>query len=219
MDGLLTSILLFQKEMVRWWIYLETTPIANIADAKIWSIEEKSNKQQKICKHYTDIEQIEQHEPHIKTWGGRRCSWRNKTALGSRRQADISLKIEDWKSNKTTDDQQSEFRSVSEFYIINFLNKLKIVENRRKNETIKINVYGYGYAYGALQRLTDPFLDLRAPTDVPAEPPSIGPSRRVIAKDANITCARNIHFFKRYAHRMECHQICKYIENTYNNVI
>ena len=117
---------------------METTPIANIADAKIWSIEEKSNKQQKICKHYTDIEQIEQHEPHIKTWGGRRCSGRNKTALGSRGQAEISLKIEDWKSNKTTDDQQSEFRSVSEFYIINFLNKLKIVENRRKNETIKI---------------------------------------------------------------------------------
>jgi hypothetical protein len=63
---------------------------------------------------------------------------RSKTALGYREQAEISLKIEDLKSNKTTDDQQSEFRSVSEFDIINFLNKLKIVENRKKNETIKI---------------------------------------------------------------------------------
>jgi hypothetical protein len=39
-------------------------------------------------------------------------------------------------SNKTTGklsyDQQPEFRSLSEFYIIIFLNKLKIVENTRK---------------------------------------------------------------------------------------
>jgi hypothetical protein len=31
-----------------------------------------------------------------------------------------------------SDDQQSEFKSLSEFYIIIFLNKLKIVENTKK---------------------------------------------------------------------------------------
>ena len=61
-----------------------------------------------------------------------------KTALGPWGQAETTLKIEDLRSNKTTDDlpgynvnvsvdQQPEFRSLSEFYIIIFLNKLKIV--------------------------------------------------------------------------------------------
>jgi hypothetical protein len=37
-----------------------------------------------------------------------------------------------------SDDQQLEFRSLGEFYIVIFLNKLKIVENTPKNEKIKI---------------------------------------------------------------------------------
>ena len=35
-----------------------------------------------------------------------------------------------------SDDQQLEFRSLGEFYIVIFLNKLKIVENTPKNEKI-----------------------------------------------------------------------------------
>ena len=61
---------------------------------------------------------------------------RNKTASGPRGQTETSFKIEDLRPNKTTGklsyDQQPEFRSLSEFYIIIFLNKLKIVENTRK---------------------------------------------------------------------------------------
>jgi hypothetical protein len=50
--------------------------------------------------------------------------------LGPRGQAETSLKIEDLRFNKTTgDDQQPEFRSLSAFYIIIFLKKLKIVVN------------------------------------------------------------------------------------------
>ena len=56
---------------------------------------------------------------------------RNKTALVPRGQTEISLKIEDLRSNKTTDKEQPEFRSLSEFYKIIFLNKLKIVENTK----------------------------------------------------------------------------------------
>jgi hypothetical protein len=41
-----------------------------------------------------------------------------------------------------SDDQQSEFRSLSEFYIIIFLNKLKIVENIPPP---KKKAYGKGY--------------------------------------------------------------------------
>ena len=67
---------------------------------------------------------------------GGRASKRNfarrKTALGCRGQTETSLKIEDLRSNKTTGkrsyDQQPEFRSLSEFYIISFLNKLNIVK-------------------------------------------------------------------------------------------
>ena len=47
-------------------------------------------------------------------------------------------------------------KSLSEFYMIIFLNKLKLVENT----LIKINVYGQGY--GALQRFTGPSLAVRA---------------------------------------------------------
>ena len=58
---------------------------------------------------------------------------RNKTTSGSRGQTETSFKIEDLRPNKTTGklsyDQQPEFRGLSEFYIIIFLNKLKIVEN------------------------------------------------------------------------------------------
>jgi hypothetical protein len=35
------------------------------------------------------------------------------------------------RSNKTTDNQQPDLRSLSEFYKIIFLNKLKIVENTK----------------------------------------------------------------------------------------
>jgi len=42
--------------------------------------------------------------------------------LGARGQAETSL----------SDDQQPEFRSLRDFYIIIFLNKLKIVENTKK---------------------------------------------------------------------------------------
>ena len=56
--------------------------------------------------------------------------------FGARGKAETSIKIEDLRSNKTTGNFHkcftscaSEFRSLSEFYIINFLNKLKIVEN------------------------------------------------------------------------------------------
>jgi hypothetical protein len=38
-----------------------------------------------------------------------------------------------------SDDQQLDFRSLGEFYIVIFLNKLKIVENTPKNEKIKIS--------------------------------------------------------------------------------
>ena len=78
-----------------------------------------------------------------------------------RGQAGTSLKIEDLRFNKTTgDDQQPEFRSLSEFYIIIFLNKLKIVVNtHKKMKKIKI------------RRL---WLTLSGPrTDVPAKPPLI----------------------------------------------
>jgi len=54
--------------------------------------------------------------------------------LGPRGQADTSLSIEDLRS---CDDQQPEFRNLSEFYIINFLNKLKIVENNTKQTRMK----------------------------------------------------------------------------------
>jgi hypothetical protein len=39
-----------------------------------------------------------------------------------------------------SDDQQQEFRSLSEFYIIIFLNKLKIVENTKKKTHEKIKI-------------------------------------------------------------------------------
>ena len=61
----------------------------------------------------------------------RNFAWRNKTALGPWGQTETSLKIEYLRSNKTTgsfpdykinvaDDQQPEFRCLSEFYIIIF---------------------------------------------------------------------------------------------------
>ena len=78
--------------------------------------------------------------------------------------AEISLKFEDLKSNKTTnglpgcnvfvsDDQQPEFRSLSEFYINIFLNKLKIVENtpKKQNKTPMAKAIG-------------PFRDSQAPS-------------------------------------------------------
>jgi hypothetical protein len=63
--------------------------------------------------------------------GGKNFARWNKTALVPRGQTEISLKIEDLRSNKTTDNQQPDLRSLSEFYKIIFLNKLKIVENTK----------------------------------------------------------------------------------------
>ena len=89
---------------------------------------------------------------------------RNKTTLSPRGLTEISLKIEDLRSNKTTnglpgcnvdvsDDQQSEFRSLSKFYINIFLNKLKIVENtpKKQNKT-------------PMAKATGPFRDSQAPS-------------------------------------------------------
>ena len=60
---------------------------------------------------------------------------------GYEAQPGTSLKIEELRSNKITGklsyDQQPEFRSLSEFYIIIFLNKLKIVENAGTKIKIK----------------------------------------------------------------------------------
>ena len=60
------------------------------------------------------------------------------------------------------DDQQPEFRSLSEFYIIHFLHRLKIVENtlklRKKTKT-------------SVAKAMRPFSD----SDVPAEPISRRP--------------------------------------------
>ena len=103
----------------------------------------------------------------MKVWSGppkRHNARRNKTTLNPRGLAEISLKIEDLRSNKTTnglpgcnvnvsDDQQPEFRSLSEFYINIFLNKLKIVENTPKNQNKTPMVKAIG-----------PFRDLQAPS-------------------------------------------------------
>lgn len=49
------------------------------------------------------------------------------------RESLLSIKFEYWLSNKTTGklpyDQQPEFRGLSEFYTIIFLNQIKLVEN------------------------------------------------------------------------------------------
>ena len=50
---------------------------------------------------------------------------RKKTALGPQGQAETSLKILDV---NVSDDHHPEFKSLFEFYIIIFLNKLKIVK-------------------------------------------------------------------------------------------
>jgi hypothetical protein len=79
---------------------------------------------------------------------------RNKTASGPPRQTETSFKIEDLRPNKTTGklsyDQQPEFRSLSEFYIIIILKKLKIVER------VWLRLWGFSEIHG-------PLLVLRAP--------------------------------------------------------
>jgi hypothetical protein len=57
------------------------------------------------------------------------------------------------------DDQQPEFRSLSEFYIINFLHKLKIVENTlklRKQSWSALQNFSWGPVYDILKTLTQP---------------------------------------------------------------
>ena len=104
---------------------------------------------------------------------------RKKTASWPRGQAETSLKIEHLTSNKTTGnlsyDQQPGFRILSEFYVIIFLNKLKIVENILKNEQIKIK--RLCLRLWALQWITGPFLTLRTPNRCTGwTPPLIGPA-------------------------------------------
>jgi hypothetical protein len=93
---------------------------------------------------------------------------RNKTVLGPRRQTETSLKIEDMRSNKTTGKhsyaQQPEFWTLSTFYIINFLNKLNIVENIPKNEN-KIKIQSRSHrpllgtpGTGRMYRLSPPLI-------------------------------------------------------------
>jgi hypothetical protein len=58
---------------------------------------------------------------------------RNKTVLGPRDRLTLLSKLRIWgpikpQCTNVSDDQQPEFRSLSEFYIIIFLNQLKIVE-------------------------------------------------------------------------------------------
>ena len=114
---------------------------------------------------------------------------RNKTVLGTRRQTETSLKIEDMRSNKTTGKhayaQQPEFWTLSTFYIINFLNKLNIVENIpkkwKKNQNTKYIAMG-------------PFRDSQAPSWTPGtgrmyrlSPPLIFPVHTRQSQSANIT--------------------------------
>ena len=101
----------------------------------------------------------------------RNFAWRNKTALGPRGQTETSLKIEDLRSNKTTgslpdykinvaDDQQPEFRSLSECYIVIFLNKLKIVENTPKMKKSKYHRPLLGSSCpGSMYRLNPSLID------------------------------------------------------------
>ena len=69
--------------------------------------------------------------------------------------------------------QSSDIIQRSEFYIILFLNRLKIVENIPKNGKIKIKCL-WLRLWGPLE-IHMPLLDTW--TDVPTEPPLIGPGR------------------------------------------
>jgi hypothetical protein len=66
-----------------------------------------------------------------------------------------------------------EFRSLSEFYIIIFLNQLKIDElpSPPQREQLKIRTY-MAKAKGSLRDSHDPFWFSELRTDVPTEPPS-----------------------------------------------
>jgi hypothetical protein len=74
-----------------------------------------------------------------------------------------------------SDDQQSEFKSLSEFYIIIFLNKLKIVENippppkfkKKKKEGLRLRLCGLSFRDS---HATSWLSGTR--TDVPDDPPS-----------------------------------------------
>jgi hypothetical protein len=90
-----------------------------------------------------------------------KCVRRNKTALGLRDRLRLLSKLRIWGPIKPLVNAQPEFRTLSEFYIIIFLNKLKIVENKLKKIFKK-----------SKKRLR---LKLWDPSDVPAEPPLIGP--------------------------------------------
>jgi hypothetical protein len=90
-----------------------------------------------------------------------KCVRRNKTALGLRDRLRLLSKLRIWGPIKPLVNAQPEFRTLSEFYIIIFLNKLKIVENELKKIFKK-----------SKKRLR---LKLWDPSDVQAEPPLIGP--------------------------------------------
>ena len=68
-----------------------------------------------------------------------------------------------------SDDKQPEFRSLSEFYITIFLNKLKILENTNKNMKKNPNKTYMDTAMGPLRDSRAPSWPFGPPTDVPAE--------------------------------------------------
>ena len=79
---------------------------------------------------------------------------RNKTALGPREQVETFSKLRIWGPGykvNVSDDQQPEFRKPSEFYIIIFLNKLKIVENTSpKIKGLWLRLWGPSEIHGPL---------------------------------------------------------------------
>jgi hypothetical protein len=101
---------------------------------------------------------------------------RNKTALEPGDRLRLHSKLRIWSSIKRIYDQQPEFKRLSEFYIIIFLSKLKILENTKKNNQNKTS----------MAKAIWPFRDLHAPsyvsgprTDVPNEPSSHRPCQLV----------------------------------------
>ena len=96
---------------------------------------------------------------------------RNKTAFGPRGQTETSLKMEDLLSNKTTGNFH---KSRSEFYIIIFLNKLKMVENTHKKYEKNQNKTSVAKSMGPFRDSQAPFWLTGPRSDVATEPPLIG---------------------------------------------
>ena len=95
---------------------------------------------------------------------------RNKTAFGTRGQTETSLKIEDLLSNKTTGNFH---KSLREFYIIVFLNKLKMVENTHQKYEKNQNKTSVAKSMGPFRDSQAPFWLSVPRTDVATEPPLV----------------------------------------------